>query len=93
MCVNFNCIFFRKSMQLDLNKNNKNSFYFRSIFKQNVLNVRDKCVIFLILYAINAYSLISLIVATASSPSPSIDNTSNAHPNSLLLLSLVCLTN
>lgn len=23
MCVNFNCIFFRKSMQLDLNKNNK----------------------------------------------------------------------
>ena len=28
MCVNFNCIFFRKSMQLDFNKNNKNSFYF-----------------------------------------------------------------
>ena len=26
MCVNFNCIFFRKSMQLDLNKNNKKPF-------------------------------------------------------------------
>ena len=27
MCVNFNCIFFRKSMQLDLNKNNKKLLY------------------------------------------------------------------
>lgn len=26
MCVNFNCIFFPKSMQLDLNKNDKTPF-------------------------------------------------------------------
>ena len=35
MCVNFNCIFFRKSMQLDFNKNNKKLLLFQEHFKQN----------------------------------------------------------
>ena len=59
MCVNFNCIFFRKSMQLDLNKNNKKTFPRQNFVQikgtiQNVLNVRLKCVLFYILNALNA---------------------------------------
>lgn len=42
--INFNCIFFRKSMQLDLNKTNKKLFYFRSIFNQNVFCLHDQCI-------------------------------------------------
>lgn len=33
MCVNFNCIFFRKSMQLDLNKNNKKLLLYQEYFQ------------------------------------------------------------
>ena len=33
MCVNFNCIFFRKNMQLDLNKNNKKLLLFQEHFQ------------------------------------------------------------
>lgn len=55
MCVNFNCIFYRKSMQLDLNKNNKKLLLFRSIFKQNVFCLHDQCNDFIIPYTTNAY--------------------------------------
>lgn len=37
MCVNFNCIFFRKSMQLDLNKNNKKLLLFQEHFQTECL--------------------------------------------------------
>ena len=39
MCVNFNCILFRKSMQLDLNKNNKKLLLFQEHFQTEWLRL------------------------------------------------------
>ena len=36
MCVNFNCIFFRKSMQLDLNKSNKKTPFISGAFSNRM---------------------------------------------------------
>lgn len=37
MCVNFNCIFFRESMQLDLNKNNKKLLFISGVFSNRMV--------------------------------------------------------